>query len=282
MNFYLDFEATQFTQRIIAIGCVTEDGSSFYTLVKLTGNDKVSKFITALTGIDNELLQEKGMSPAAALRSLKEFIDEHTTAETNFFYVYGNADKVFLNNTIPRTRFKDNEANWYYSFAASLIDYSSFVNRFFNTDTVSLKKAAAWFKGEGVYQNHNALDDADLLRMVACGINSTKPPIENPWAEEMKERARKQQENNEKNDITSLSDKHAHIRAISVDGTLPTLEFTTYKEAALYTHNNLLDIGQRKNTDPMSFKKKIKHAIRVNKPYFKYNWELIKEEQTNE
>jgi hypothetical protein len=37
MNFFIDFEATQFTQEIISIGCVAENGKSFYSEVNCKG-----------------------------------------------------------------------------------------------------------------------------------------------------------------------------------------------------------------------------------------------------
>ena len=58
MKFYIDFEATQFTEQIISIGCIDEVGNSFYSLVKpQLENFKISNFITELTGISkNDLI----------------------------------------------------------------------------------------------------------------------------------------------------------------------------------------------------------------------------------
>ena len=46
MKFYLDFEATRFSNRIISVGCVAENGKTFYSLVKPGKKKKVDKFIT--------------------------------------------------------------------------------------------------------------------------------------------------------------------------------------------------------------------------------------------
>jgi DNA polymerase III epsilon subunit-like protein len=56
MRFYIDLEATRFSNRIISIGVVAENGKSYYSLVKPAGKVKVDKFITALTGITNEMV----------------------------------------------------------------------------------------------------------------------------------------------------------------------------------------------------------------------------------
>ena len=58
MNFYVDFEATQFSGHIIQIGCVNENGQQFQSLVKPPEGEKITEFITNLTGITNEMLAE--------------------------------------------------------------------------------------------------------------------------------------------------------------------------------------------------------------------------------
>ena len=54
MEYFLDFEGTQFSHRIISIGAVCENGHSFYSLVKPESKYKISKMITELTGITIE------------------------------------------------------------------------------------------------------------------------------------------------------------------------------------------------------------------------------------
>ena len=54
MKFYIDFEATQYTENIISIGCVAENGDSFSSLVNCPY--KVGSFVTQLTGITNDMV----------------------------------------------------------------------------------------------------------------------------------------------------------------------------------------------------------------------------------
>lgn len=56
MKYFIDFEATQFSQEIISIGCYREDGEMFYSLVAPHSKNKVTNFITELTGITKEML----------------------------------------------------------------------------------------------------------------------------------------------------------------------------------------------------------------------------------
>ncbi len=60
MKYFIDFEATQFTQEIISIGCIREDGEKFYSLIKPKNLKTITKFITELTGISKkDLVNEK-------------------------------------------------------------------------------------------------------------------------------------------------------------------------------------------------------------------------------
>ena len=51
MRYFIDFEASQFAEEIISVGCVDESGRSFYSLVRPKKPKKVTDFITKLTGI---------------------------------------------------------------------------------------------------------------------------------------------------------------------------------------------------------------------------------------
>lgn len=73
MNFYLDFEATQCSERIISIGCIADNGAKFRTLVKPVKNEKVNKFIEELTGITNEML-ETAPTADEAFNAFYEFV----------------------------------------------------------------------------------------------------------------------------------------------------------------------------------------------------------------
>ena len=49
MRFYIDFEATQFSNRIISVGCVCENGNTFKSLVKPVNKGKITPLLTGLT-----------------------------------------------------------------------------------------------------------------------------------------------------------------------------------------------------------------------------------------
>ena len=49
MNYFIDFEATQFSNEIISIGCVSETDAKFSSMVYT--DKKITSFITKLIGI---------------------------------------------------------------------------------------------------------------------------------------------------------------------------------------------------------------------------------------
>ena len=95
MKYFIDFEAMQFSNYIISIGCVREDGDTFYSLVKPASKDhnKISKSISDLTGITNDMLTN---APEAYEVFEKFFswvkLQSVTSGETPEFYCYGNCD----------------------------------------------------------------------------------------------------------------------------------------------------------------------------------------------
>ena len=54
MRYFIDFEATQYSDRIISVGCVREDGAAFHSLVN--PNRQLTDFIISLTGITQEMV----------------------------------------------------------------------------------------------------------------------------------------------------------------------------------------------------------------------------------
>ena len=96
MRYFIDFEAAQPSNDIISVGCVDENGRSFYTLVQPGKNVCISEFITELTGITSEQISE---APNAdqAFRELFEWIDKTQTVK---FICYGDCDKVFVKRTM--------------------------------------------------------------------------------------------------------------------------------------------------------------------------------------
>lgn len=170
MNFYLDFEATRFSNRIISIGCVADNGATFSTLVKPVNKAKVDKFITELTGITNEMLAE---APSAdeAFNHLFDFIELNNDGKEPKYYCYGNTDAEFITHTVAYM--EDARACvCAQAISGHLIDYASTVRKFFIAKSdLALRKVYMLVQDEkDLVQKHDALEDALMLQTVVTNL----------------------------------------------------------------------------------------------------------------
>lgn len=170
MNFYLDFEATRFSNRIISIGCVAGNGETFSTLVKPGDKKKVDKFITELTGITNEMLKD---APDAdtAFRELYYFMEKNNDGEAPVYYVYGNSDADFIKATLKHM--EDHLACvTAQAIAGNLIDYAAVVKKFFVAKSdLALRKVYMLIQEQKeLVQKHDALEDARMLKTVVSHL----------------------------------------------------------------------------------------------------------------
>ena len=168
MNYFIDFEASQFAEEIISVGCVAENGRSFYSLVRPKKPKKVTEFITKLTGITREeLVTAPGADEVFA--KLYDWLDK---SEAVKFYCYGDCDRRFALNTIASVT--DFRAQMALSLIiANIVDFSSELRKHFKMKrSIGLAKAVSYYRGEDVVQRHNSLDDAVYLREVFFGSRS--------------------------------------------------------------------------------------------------------------
>lgn len=170
MKFFLDFEAMRFTNKIISIGCVAENGNTFESLVKPSDKKKVDKFITELTGITNEMLVN---APDAdvAFTNLFKFIADNAKGTVPEYYVYGNCDADFLKATVKSMR-NPLSIMCAQAIAGNLIDYASVVKKFFVVKSdLALRKVYMLIQDEqNLVQKHNALEDAQMLEVVVSHL----------------------------------------------------------------------------------------------------------------
>lgn len=171
MNFYIDFEALQFSEQIINIGCLAENGKSFETYVKPPKGEKVNKFITDLTGITNEMLAE---APSAdeAFSDLFDFIIENSDDTKPCYYCYGDSDKGFITKTLKKM-VNVKSITLATAMLHEMIDYSKQVKKYFNNQqNIALRKVYMFIKDEDITQKHNALEDAQMLQTVVLNLKN--------------------------------------------------------------------------------------------------------------
>lgn len=176
MNFYIDFEATQFTEEIISIGCVAENGNTFDCFVIPSNPKKITQFITDLTGITAEMVMEQGLTPENAFRSLYNFVKANNPDGVPTFYCYGNMDKVFIKNTVKNMKDLDTII-FASSVQALMVDYSNTVKSYLSTNGLALRKLVALIRQvEEVEQEHDALKDAMMLKECFEGLDTLEKP----------------------------------------------------------------------------------------------------------
>ena len=95
MNIYVDLEATQYSEEIISIGAVTENGDNFYTLVKPKRMRCVTSFITELTGITKQMLQNPDVPNIYdAIHIFAKWCQKQ--GNNVVIYYYGDFDRVLF------------------------------------------------------------------------------------------------------------------------------------------------------------------------------------------
>lgn len=175
MQYFVDFEATQFSERIISIGCIAANGETFKTLVKpVTKKDKVNDFITQLTGITNEML-ETAPTANEAFNAFFDFVLENRDDDAPEYYCYGNSDKQFIERTV--SHMTDTRAvTFARALQHSIQDYSVNVKTHFQVNTeIGLRKAYILVQNEEIEQRHDALEDARMLYAVARNLKTCSP-----------------------------------------------------------------------------------------------------------
>ena len=176
MRFFLDFEATRFSNKIISIGCVSDNGKTFQTLVKPVNKAKVDNFITELTGITKSML-ENAPTADEAFNKLFDFIELNNGKEEPKYFCYGNSDISYIKNTLKYMR--DTRACvCAQAIAGNLINYADVVKDFFTSShELALRKVYMLIKSETeLVQKHDSLEDALMLQTIAKNLRSKCKP----------------------------------------------------------------------------------------------------------
>jgi inhibitor of KinA sporulation pathway (predicted exonuclease) len=165
MNFYIDFEANQFSNRIISIGCVSESEQKFFQLCKPSKKgEKITSFITELTGITQEAI-DMAKTADEVFTEFFDWVDAicYNDKEIPEFYCYGNSDKDFLQATVEyMINFK--AITMVNSLIASMKDYTKILNF---EHPIGLIKLYNFLLASEIKQNHNSLEDAKMLSYIA-------------------------------------------------------------------------------------------------------------------
>ena len=279
MKYFIDFEATQFSNEIISIGCAREDGKEFYSLVK-PEKRKLTKFITNLTGITQEMVDE---APSAN-EVFSQFFD-YLEGDTDLcFYCYGNTDIDFVKKTLENaTDFKATAA--LSMIGMNLHDYAKSVKLHFGLiRNISLVKVLAYYRGvDEIHQDHNALEDAKYLREVFLNIEEEDSVEGNPFPEYKAPQSQGEQKKKGKpgNDYSVCLANALRIERKKAG--IVVASYETIDEAIDWC---LKEMPENSRTEAAQYRNrianKIKKAFKKKDTYFHYRWNIILDEEKGE
>ena len=264
MKYFLDFEANQFSDKIISIGCIAENGNTYSTLVN--PKEPIKEFIVKLTGINDELVSN-APDIEKAINDLYNFIIENKNNEPDFFFVYGNCDKEFLKraskdiNNIELSMFAE-------LLGHSFIDYAKYVSCFFGVkQPIGLKKVLNYLEDKMEIQEHDALQDAIMLKDLVNKLNNMTPEDlkENPFLNKEKTKQLKKE---------ALKKKEENIHYVMINyDTNKDLEFNSFSQMLNYRYNKL-DAKARAHCKKENMGRKIKRAIKKQEKYGGFYYEM--------
>ena len=172
MDFFIDFEATQFNERMISVGCICANGTTFSSLVRpAAGKWKITKFITDLTGITKEMITNAPTTESVFFDFYRYF-KENAGNEKPRFFCYGNCDERYVKNALKETT--SMEATMALSIIlGNLVDYAPTVAKYFNIDAVGLNRVYKSLLHDEHIQNHDALEDAVMLKYITENLETS-------------------------------------------------------------------------------------------------------------
>ena len=161
---FLDFEGTQFSHEMIAIGAthvvidrhgyIKKHKKPFRVYVK--AHNRVGKIVTELTGITDEMLKKNGVSFFTAMSELKKYCG--LAFRKSSFITFGNHDMKILSSSISYSF--DFPKEIVQCIQQNYIDFSAFIGEFMRDDKGNPLSLIKYCDAFGVKQAGPAHDPA--------------------------------------------------------------------------------------------------------------------------
>lgn len=243
MKYFIDFEASQYTQEIISVGCVSETNNEFYSLINT--RHKIGNFVSHLTGLtDNDFNEAKNAD--TVFKDLFYWVDNTKNGEKVEFFCYGNADTIFALNSLKALKYSFYAQAILSLIITSTVDYADHVKAKFGLQKhISLIKVAQYFSQETLSQTHNALEDAKMLQFVYNQLQQGEKIADNPFPEYMQ----RIEQYDENNNLVNI--------------------FFGLEQAAS-------SLKMPKNANPYKIKHNIIRASEEKTPYCGFKWIMVK------
>lgn len=175
LKIYLDFEAHASSHEIISIGAVSEQGNEFYSLMRPL--EELDKYTQQLTGITQEQINA-AESVEVVFSRFAEWVDSLRQGEKVQYLVFGSEDRHFLNKTARKCENSKSKSS-IISVKTSIVNMQGMVAKKFNRDCVGLRSVYLTMRNdinEPNTQNHNALEDANMLKWICEHLDTYEVP----------------------------------------------------------------------------------------------------------
>ena len=183
MKFYIDFEATQPENEIIAIGAVAENGATFHTLVK-PQLSSISPYVSQLTHISPEDLEKAPNIDKALIDFDLWMMSQESDIMKCRFIAYGD-DGKFIKSTLPAIT--DDHAFTCAAILMAKIENCYDETRKFFHGTIKLVHAFNYVQAAETEQKHNPLEDAMMLQKVYEYTQTHEPLPAHPLSKNFSE-----------------------------------------------------------------------------------------------
>ena len=263
MRFFLDFEATQPENEIIAIGACAENGATFYSLVK-PQLSSISKWVSDLTHISAEDLEKAPTIDETLIAFDSWMMSQESNIMNCQFIAYGNDDK-FIKSTLPAI--KDQHA---FTMAAILMakieDCSAETKRFFH-GTIKLVHAFNYVQSVETEQKHNPLEDAMMLQKVYEYTQTHEPLPAHPLNKNFSE-------------IVEYKSPSGTFYCRGTGKNAKERSFASCEDAIDWLIKDVMRAKEPEAIHRDRIMKNIMKAVRTKKAYCSLKWRRVKEEES--
>lgn len=266
MKFYIDFEATQPENEIIAIGAVAENGSTFYSLVK-PQLSSISPYISQMTHISPEDLEKAHIIDEVLIDFDFWMMAQESEIMNCQFITYGNDDR-FIKNTLPAI--KNQHAFTVAAILMAKIEDCYDATRKFFHGTIKLVHAFNYIQSIETEQKHNPLEDAMMLQKVYEYTQTHKPLPCHPLNQEFDAAM--------SNSSVKMPSGTFWCRT-SMKKTAQVYNFATCDDAIDWLITEVMKAKEPELIHRDRIMTNIMKAIRKNSKYCNYCWGRVKEEE---
>ena len=262
MKFYIDFEATQPENEIIAIGAVAENGATFHTLVK-PQLSSISPYVSQLTHISPEDLEKAPNIDKALIDFDLWMMSQESDIMKCRFISYGDDDK-FVKSTLPAIT---NEHAFTVAaiLMAKIEDCSAETKRFFH-GTIKLVHAFNYVQAVETEQKHNPLEDAMMLQKVYEHMQTHEPLPAHPLSKNFSE-------------IVDYKSPSGTFYCCGTGKNAKERSFASCEDAIDWLIKDVMRAKEPEAIHRDRIMKNIMKAVRTKKAYCSLKWRRVKEEE---